>query len=559
MKDFKNIILYTLFTAILAAGCNTDELRDLNINPQTVEEVNLNFLFTAAELGAASGGSAGDNRYIDWRTNIGLAAYAIQQLACGSCPGGIAPGDKYTDNAESSSAPFEFLYADQLKNIAEILKQTGPGGYDEGNKVNMRNASRILRAFLFHRLTDYYGRVPYFEANTATDIVNGIKFPKYDKQSEIYEDLLKELEEATAALNTADPLDGFAAADIIYNGDVAKWKKWGYSLMLRLAMRISNVNDELSNEYVAKALAGGPFTSNADNAWVPMAVTPSQWTNQNGISRAFYPGDGGQPSFLSKRLVDFLKGTDMNTTADDDPRLMVISGGIFVWNADKNGIPDFGVNPKNVDPLQQKGAPNGLDQSQLDIYEGKTVVLANEYSRINFLMLQRDEPYMLMNYGEVQLLLAEAAERSIGGLIAGTAQTYYNEGVKASMQMYTPYAQGAPADIASLTISDASVTTYLATYPYVGTTNQKLQMIGDQLWVNHFLNWWEAWSDFRRTGYPALIPTNHADNVTGGVIPTRLKYPSHEVSGNPNFEDPENGATKPNELTTKVWWAGGVD
>src|SRR5215212_10008482 len=99
MKYFKKIILYTLLVAMFIVSCDTEELHELNINPQTVDQINVNFLFTAAELGAASGGSAGDNRYIDWRTNIGMAAYAVQQLACGSCPGGISPGDKYQHNA----------------------------------------------------------------------------------------------------------------------------------------------------------------------------------------------------------------------------------------------------------------------------------------------------------------------------------------------------------------------------------------------------------------------------------------------------------------------------
>lgn len=545
MKYYK-IILSTALLIVCIASCDTEELHDLNINPQTVDQIDVNFLFTSAELGAAAGGSAGDNRYIDWRTNIGMAAYAMQHLACGDCPGGISPGDKYTHNAETSAAPFEFIYGDQLKNIAEILKQTGPGGYDEGNKVNMRNAARILRAFLFQRLTDYYGSVPYFEANTATN-TDGVKFPKYDKQAAIYADVLKELDEATAALTTADPNDGFATADLIYGGDLAKWKKWGYSLMLRMAMRVSNVDAAMANTYAAKAVAGGVFTSNDDNPYIVMAITPSLWTNQNGISRAFIPGDGGQPAYLSKTLLDFLKGADANVTDDDDPRLMIISGGIGVWTATS-------WTPTNVNPLEQKGPPNGLDASQLDAYEGQpassSAALATLYSRINVKFMDRDEPYMLMNYGEVQLLLAEAAERSIGGLAPGAAQAYYEEGVKASMQMYTLYD-------ATLTVDDAAVQTYLDTYDYAAATQgDKLEMIGEQLWVNHFLNWWEAWSDYRRTGYPALTPTNYPGNETGGIIPTRLRYPSHESAGNPNFS---SGSTSPDQYTTKVWWAGGPE
>ena len=79
-------------------------------------------------------------------------------------------------------------------------------------------------------------------------------------------------------------------------------------------------------------------------------------------------------------------------------------------------------------------------------------------------------------------------------------------------------------------------------------------MIGEQIWANHFLNWWEAWSDWRRTEFPTLTPTNYPGNVTGGTIPQRLKYPNSEVAGNPNFAA---GSTKPNTYTTKVWWAGG--
>lgn len=512
-------------------SCNTDELQDLNINPQAVNQIDLNFLFTAAELGIASSGSSGDNRYIDWRTNIGMAAYAIQQL--GHISGGIAPGDKYSDNAETSAAPFEFIYNDQLKNIAEIIKQTGPGGYDEGNKVNMRNAARIMRALSFHRLTDFYGNIPYFEANKG---IEGVFFPKYDEQSVIYADLLKELDEATAAMSASNPNEGFAKADFIFNGDVAKWKKWGYSLMLRLAMRISNVEPALANTYVTKAIAGGVMTSNDDNVYVRTALGPSEWMNQNGISRAFYPGDGGQPSFLSKTLVDFLKGADASTVEDDDPRLMIISGGIADWT------PTDWI-PTNTDPLAQRGIPNGFDQGQIDQMEGKPVIATETFSRINFLLLQDDEPYQIMNYAESEFLQAEALERGIGSGIPGTAKDHYEAGVKAAMQMYTVYDP-------SLTVSDEEVAAYLAQYPY-GTYKPALEMIGEQLWVSKFLNWWEAWSDWRRTGYPRLTPTNYPGNVTNGVIPRRLRYPNSEVAGNPNFQA---GATMPNDYVTRVWW-----
>ena len=203
----------------LVTACNKKGFQDLNVNPQALNTIDLNFLFTSAQLGAASGGSAGDNRYIDWRTNIGMASTAIQQLAS---TGGISNvGDKYQDNSETSSAPFEFIYGDQLKDIGEILRQSGPGGFAEGKNLNLRQAARILRVFLFHRLTDYYNRIPYFESMQAADKVF---FPHYDSQKDIYPDLLKELDEATAAFGAPDDRDGFAAADLYYGGDIDKWK-----------------------------------------------------------------------------------------------------------------------------------------------------------------------------------------------------------------------------------------------------------------------------------------------------------------------------------------------
>jgi Starch-binding associating with outer membrane len=539
MKYISKLISCTLVGIIAVTSCDTDQLHDLNVNPQALKTIDLNFLFTSAQLGAASAGSSGDNRYIDWRTNIGMCAHAIQQLA--NAGGGIAPGDKYEDNFETAEAPFQFMYMDQLKNLNEILRQTDVGGYDEGNKPNLRNATRILRVFLFHRLTDYYGSIPYFEALKSAD---KLFFPAYDKQQAVYTDLLNELDLATAALGAADPSDGFAAADLYYQGDIAKWKKWGYSLMLRLALRVSTVNAAMAGTYITKAVAGGVFTSNSDNVWVPMAIIPSLWTNQNGISRAFFPGDGGQPTFLSNTFINWLKGPLTASVADDDPRLMIFSGGIGALVATGDNL---SMAPgSNLDPLDQKGMPNGKNQSMLDILEGHPVNQDDEYSKMNYKFLQRDEPYMLMNYGEVEFYLAEAAERGLGGVSGATA--HYNAGVKASMQMYTPYD-------ASLTVSDAAVTAYLTTYAY-GVAKPELEMIGEQIWANHFLNWWEAWSDWRRTGFPTLVPTNFPGNVTGGTIPQRLKYPNSEVGSNPNFEA---GSTKPNNYMTKVWWAGGPE
>jgi hypothetical protein len=129
------------------------------------------------------------------------------------------------------------------------------------------------------------------------------------------------------------------------------------------------------------------------------------------------------------------------------------------------------------------------------------------------------------------------------------------------MQMYGPYttvfgATDSPVATAYFTVSDAQVATYLATYPYGVAKPDKLEMIGDQMWVSHFMNWYEAWSDWRRSGYPKLIPVVYPGNSTNGTIPRKLRLPSSEVSSNPNYL---TGATQPDKIFAKVWWDGGPE
>lgn len=523
---------------IFFTGCDTEELHDLNI-PLNAVNMDVNYFFTAAELGTASNGSSESSMYADLRTNIILCGHCIQQLATlnTESPG---TGDKYLNYIEPSIAPFELYFTDVGNRTREILRKTGPGGESEGRKINTRHAARILRVLNFHRLTDWYGNIPYTEANRIFD---GFLNPAYDKQKDIYADMLRELDEACTGLSSDNMDEGFAAADIIFRGDISKWKKWGYSLMLRLAMRVSNADQKMAADYVTKASQGGVMNSNTDNVWVPMSLTPLKTVNQNGISRAFQPGDGGQNSFLSKTLIDWLMGPDKNDTKDDDPRLMVLSGGIAQWTT--SGWTTF---QDGTDPLKQAGMPNGLDQPMLDAIYGKPVLDYKLFSRVNPKLLQSDEPYQLMNAAESKFLLAEALERGIGTGITGTAEQYYNEGVRLAMQMYTKY------DI-SLAVTDEAVNQYLATFPY-GVAKPALEMTGEQMWVSKFMNWWEAWSDWRRTGYPNLLPVTYSSNITGGTIPTKLRLLPNEASVNPNYA---TGATMPDELTTKVWWDGGPE
>ena len=522
MKYINKLVLCILALIAPLAACDTEELHDLNINPQALNTVNLNFIFSAVELSAATNGFSGDNWYLNGRTNLGYTAYFIQQMS--STGAGLnTAGDKYIDNNEGWTAPWDFWYGDMVKQMRTIFKESGEGGFEEGRRKNTVAATKVLWALTFHRLTDFYGDIPYSEAGIGTE---GTFSPKYDTQQSIYMDLFQKLTEASQELSTSNPDDGFAQADFVYNGDIAKWKKFANSLMLRLAMRISNVDATNAAKYAAQAIAGGVMTSNEDNFVVPMATSPSVWVNQNGLVRQFV--DGSHPRTLSKTLIDFYKGADTGSVADDDPRLMIITSGF-------NG---------NTDPLDQEGMPNGLDGNTLDDYTGQPNTIQTEwFSQLNDKFLQLDEPYMLMNVAEVEFLLAEAAERGIGG--ATGAKAHYDKGVKDAMQMYTVYD-------ASFVVSDAAVAAYLAAHPYTAGGANALEMIGDQMWASKFMNWWDSWCDWRRTGYPVLVPVTYPGSASPGYIPTKLRIPAKELAT--NLDNYNAGATQPDDPKGKVWW-----
>ncbi len=273
-------------------------------------------------------------------------------------------------------------------------------------------------------------------------------------------------------------------------------------------------------------------------------LVPVNGPTRTGSPGHFIPVTVVMNAFLSQTLIDFLKGSDPSSTADDDPRLMVFSGGIAVWSAASWELIDG-------DPLNQLGIPPGYTEAEVEVMLGLgDIEPQRTFSRINHYMLDDDDPYMIMNYAEVEFLLAEAAERGIGG--ATNAQAHYEAGVRAAMQWMEPYF--ANNEGVDGIITDAQVDAYLATYPYGGGgvtgSESALEQIGWQLWASHYLNWYDAWTDWRRMDYPPLIAhTSDESPITGGIIAVRLPYPNIEIASNANFNQTSN-----NNYTSKLWW-----
>ena len=266
--------------------------------------MNYNYLFTSAQL-ITSGNSDG-NAYEDWRNNLIYASCMIQHLSSAT---GYWSGDKYTYNSAYNSAYWDANYNNSIRNIVDVIENIK----DKPEYANFYNIARIFKVFQFQRLTDMYGDVPYSQAGLG--YTQSVTTPVYDKQEAIYDDMLNELQTAATALD-ASAANTVGKADQIYNGDVSKWKKFAYSEMVRVAMRLSKVDAAKAEQWVKTAYAGGVFASNDDNALLQHVDMPwNPLTNGNA-----WVLDGVDPSAakISESFMTILKSTS-------DPRLKYIA------------------------------------------------------------------------------------------------------------------------------------------------------------------------------------------------------------------------------------------
>ncbi len=502
----KRIIYLIICSMMITISCDNG-FEEVNIDPTAVTEIEVEYKFPKAILYASG------QRYETWRGNFIYCSTMIQHLANTQ---GYWSGDKYFLNNDYAQAFWDAQYPQTIKLLEDIKADLEAKNKAETPEYAM---TRILRVFAYHRITDLYGDVPYSEAGKLS--IDKVIRPVYDDQEFIYNDMLKELNEAAILLNGG--LSGFESADILFNGDLTKWKKWAYSLMLRLSMRLVKVDEGLAEQWAKTAIDGGVMTSNGDIAYIKH--TQGNGIVQNANGEVF---SADRSSRISTTFMDILQ---------EDPRMKVLV-------ALPNG---------NTDPSLQRGLPNGYDSERLKqeyLAEGgveKEYFEADYYanfSEVNPAILQgEDAPMFFQTYAEVELMLAEAAFR--WGLAGGDPESHYNAGVRAAisyLELYSPDAA----------ISETEITDYLDENPY--DASNALEQINTQYWIAVFLNEYEAYANWRRTGFPVLTPVNYPGNVTNGTIPRRLTYHTLELVTNKDNYDAAIANQGPDLLTTRVWW-----
>jgi hypothetical protein len=502
---FKQIII-AILTLFIAVGCteNFDELEKdpvaLSANP-------------AGQLTFTQLCMSGDGFY-QWRTNLIYSGGFVQHYA--GAWNVTEFGSKFKKNDGYATALWRNGYQNELKNVIDILEKTS----SDPAAVNMNAVAKIMKVMVAQRITDIYGDIPYSEAGLGFS--KGIVAPKYDKQEDIYTSFFKDLEDANNQLNAGG---GAVKGDLFYNGDIAKWKKLANTLRLRLGMRISEVKPAEAEKQVKAALQAGVFESNLDNCIMkhldatfnddPASID----FRGNGLAYALVGNENGD--HFSTLVIDYLRD-------NGDPRLSMYATpkttSSLAWGA----------------PLQPGETP--YEGVKPGLFQWEVPMGASSTSGIQDYFKKKTTPFLHVSYSETQLLLAEAAFR---GWVAGSAADYYKKGVEAGIKQLEIYG-ATPA-------TPASINTYLTAKPLVA--GKEKEQIATQLWITYIFNSIEAYSNWRRTGFPKLIPITNSDSETGGVTPTRLYYPNDEAQKNEvNYTEALSRMGGTNDWLNKVWW-----
>ena len=514
----KNIILSLVAAAFVFAGC-TKDFENINKNEFGVNDEEL------SQDGLAVGGMlqqlersviiyrAGDYLDSDYQIMYNLCA----ETWCGYMAPTLSDGHHagWDVNDGWHRRMFTVKYEYGMAGYSAFVAKAEPLGL-----ANELALAKILKVTTMHQVADYYGPIAYSQYGSITNL--------YDPLDEVYSQFFKELDESIELLEKvagtgAKILEDY---DLIYNGDAVKWVQFANSLRLRLAMRVSYADPTLARTEAEKSISSpfGVITSNSDNAVIAESgVRHPDYT----INVEFNDAD----TQVGASLDCYLNGYN-------DPRKFLYTkpAGDGNLHGVRPGIsPSAWTNYKNT--AAKVSAPNA------GIY------------KITWL-----------NAAEVAFLRAEGALK--GWSMGGTAQEFYEEGIKLSFEEWG--AEGVAAYIANKTAKPADFkdnvgrsnatapSTVTIAWSNTDTDEVKLEKIGTQKWLALFPNCAEAWAEYRRLHYPVLVTP--ANNYSNGVVNTnygirRVPYPVSEQTDNPaGYSSGLVGLGGEDNAGVRLWW-----
>lgn len=514
-----------ILLALLLVNSCTDKFEEYNTNKAVLMEVGtkqLAQLFSNAEFRSCNWLTT-DNYS---RMSSTMANHLCGYTVCGSSSGIMEQNFMNTGNHNNGFSKHYSLCIPAIQSILEITKDNNAPAYD---------IALIYKVYVMDQLTDLWGPIPYTKAGSGDE-----KVP-YETQKDVYykmfEDLNTALTSLTAEVQKAPGLNVYGAGDMIYNGDASKWIKFGNTLRLRLALRISNVDTDKAKQEAESATAGTTLETNSDDA---LCDVTSWASTGNGLPRmqSFFQ------DAMSTTMESFMVGYN-------DPRLSEYWSPV-VYDATMNaaGYPDEFKN--NI------GGYNGMTRG----YETRWNPYFRAHSNYGPRFKDGNQlitPINIMNTAEAYFLKAEGAWR--GWNMGGTAQSFYEKGIEISIKQW----RGTSFSATEINNYINSTETPVApnNYPYYDppTTdipvkfssdkNKQYEQIITQKWLALFPISIEAFADYRRTRLPKLHSKKYSVNANVnpalGQIVTRLPFVSSEVT------------TQPEEIAKAVILLGGPD
>jgi hypothetical protein len=482
-------ILIPALLIFTTAACNKDWL-DVNTNPNALPSSTADYTFAAGANRVAA--TLGPNE---------LGSYWSGQWTQSSTY--IISNTIFAYQFNNQNFDYYSGYYDILQDLDYAAKNaSGPVAYFGG-------PARILKAYVYQMLVDLYGNVPYTDALKGA----GSLAPKFDDQKAIYEDLIKVLDTAITVLKANPLAAAYAGSDIVFGGGGAaaaatKWIQFANSLKLRILIRQSRIAGRdayiIAEINKAAATTEGFLPNGLDVTSNPGYVASAGKLNPFYETWGYNAAGGAQALARYPRPTTYLFST-LTSTLDTFrmKRLAYPKGG-------------EGVNPEIIS--NYVGVPFGISSgylSQNTSYVGPSQIKKGEFAR----------PMILMTNAESQFLLAEAKQRYAAAVtLPGTAQAYYEQGVRESFRLTgTTAAYGAAAATTLLT-SGFDLADWTA-------SPDKLKAIWMQKWIA-LVNYsgLEAWSEYRRTNFP-VTPAS-ASTAANAPRPLRLFYPQAELASN---------------------------
>ena len=557
--------LYIMLLSALTLGgtftsCSDNHMESVNTDDTKSPTINPNAQLTTALLQ-----TYGDFGLMDtYRSYItGFTQYFAGGWNVSFYAGAVNP-----DN-DQMRLIWDQYYSVGIKNLVDAI-------HNSKDMPNTNAALRIHRVYLMSILTDTYGDIPCSEAGLG--FIEGISNPKYDKQEDIYNWFFAELKDCVSQLGTgSDRISGDVTS---LNGDTDLWKKYANSLILRFAMRISDVNPALAQQEFEGVLASesGYISNSSEHAYVKYLDAPFTLYDgsrdldfrANALSAILYGQDPTSPTFVCSTLYNMLKD-------NNDPRLLKIcrnyinttrsetkpegcfdvTDDMIAWeNAGGTGVQanDPGAAWWDQWPTVPATSEIPTLQQLVNNYPDKGYDQSNYPARMTrpFLALAFEQPNcpgILITSAEVEFLLAEAATK--GWAVQGDAESHYEAGIRAAMQLLNDC-----YDIVGK-ISETDINDYIAANPL--GDNPKEQ-INKEAYILHLTNPAEAWANLRRSDYPVLQDRAKFGNFTytcvdGFKTPVRLKYPNLEAKYNSvNYKEAIERLGGTDDWHKRMWW-----